>query len=135
MGGGGGRRLWFPELSLGEGCAESGLCASAQSQSGEGTRVLCVIINRQCISEPPSPSNLPEPYPPTNASLSLHSPVAQPCAQKKKIMLWTVNDLSPNSDTPPGSISSLVCVISRQAHPISGLMLIKNKEKGQSPLR
>lgn len=50
-------------------------------------------------------------------------------------MLSTVNDLRPTSDKPPGSISTLVCVISRQAHPISCLMLIKNKEKGQSPLR
>lgn len=48
----------FHSSPSGKGCAESGLCASAQSQSGEGTRVLCVIINRQCISEPPPPHQI-----------------------------------------------------------------------------
>ncbi len=43
----------FQSSPSGKGCAESGLCLPAQSQPSEGTRVLCVIVNRQCISLSP----------------------------------------------------------------------------------
>lgn len=138
----------FQSSPSGKGCAESGLCASAQSQSGEGTRLLCVIINRQCISVSPTPHPHPnEPSPPTNTSLSVHSPVAHRCANKtnkrkkkhnknhKKQSCCGLLMICVLTDTPAGSGSALVGGISRQAHPISCLMLIKNKEQGQSPLR
>lgn len=36
----------FQSSPSGKGYAESGLCPQAQSQPSEGTRVLCVIVNR-----------------------------------------------------------------------------------------
>lgn len=81
----------FQSSPSGKGCAESGLCPPAQSQTSEGTRVLCVIVNRQCIPLSPrsphhnSPNHTPRRTTPITFTCS--SPVHT--FKNKRIQLTT----------------------------------------------
>lgn len=126
----------FQTSPSGKGCAESGLCPPAQSQPSEGTRVLCVIVNRQCILLSPLlphrnlPSDILQQTPP------LCLPAAHLYIQKTKPIVGHFQ-LRRNGLSLRRHCSSMCCLYHLLAaspvcslHPISCQMLIKNKGKG-----
>lgn len=131
----------FQSSPSGKGCAESGLCPPAQSQPSEGTRVLCVKVNRQYISLSPHllHQTLPNqtlqttPLYTFTCSSPVHTKNKTHCrplpagskhfvsvAQKTlHLLLYLVYCISLAGSSPVFS-----------PHPISCLMLIRNKGKG-----
>lgn len=125
----------FQSSPSGKGCAESGLCPPAQSQPSEGTRVLCVIVNRQCISLSPllphqtSPNYTLQPPFKFTCSSPVHTEnktYSRPLAAGLKSFVSVPKETASSSSN---LYHSLAASPVRSPHPIS-LILIRNKGKG-----
>lgn len=103
----------FQSSPSGKGCAESGLCPPAQSQPSEGTTVLCVIVNRQCILLSPLLPNRPSPRP----TLQLTPPLTFTCSSPVRTEKTKLSQFASEPQTRAlHLVVRVVYIISQQPH-------------------